>query len=823
MHDAGLVLGPGRHRQTMNVDLLIARSALATTGLALAALAWLARVEAAAVMPSVPLMGGSAVRPAPETARVPASDQVAAPAAERFASDPVHGPAGARLAGRVHGDDGKALAGASVTLLAADGSPLAAPRIVGATGEFAWSDLPRGLFRVQAEARQVRADVLVAAPDEEVQIRLPLREGQRPLALSVVVVDESGAPVRDAAVEVMGDFSPHELRRATTDARGECVFEGAPCGRAVVVARVADGRLGCHIRAPGAAAVAKVTLSVAGALSGTIFAPVSLPVGARVVALLSDVSPSQRGHTIAFAAPIVGNRYEFPALPAATYGLSVPGLDGIGMIARELPLPGVTGTAATSAAFVPGTAVVAAGARTGCDLQLEAAGAIEGTVRNTLGEPLPDAVVQWQWQSSPAPAGNRRSSVDDGDGDDTAAQPGTRHPAFGNWTRTDGLGHYRVMGLMPGSHRLTVRLPGRVAIDEYVMLPPGRVEPRDFVLAAAGHVEGIMGHAAVVCLRSETGTAAQVAATGARGLFRFPDVAPGRYELRVVERSGVPRQPGSQAAPARLLTTLEVGPGLTTFIDLRALLPVTVSGHLLGKVMTGTTVAVLGATAQVDAAGRFVVRLATSPRPRDRLRITTNGVSSELPLPAAACGLDTVCVEVLFPHQPTTLRTRAANGASIGATLTLAGAATGTLRIEAGIDANLALPREPVAARIDYDDGSTAECLLEGGGSIDLVAPANGQVHILVTDGGGRPRRDTVVQVLPCPHSGGDPSAAGLAADVGAAIAGVTDAEGRLTLRGLRVGELLVRVAPTDGGGDYPPMRVVLAAGQSVEVHLTPR
>ena len=165
-----------------------------------------------------------------------------------------------------------------------------------------------------------------------------------------------------------------------------------------------------------------------------------------------------------------------------------------------------------------------------------------------------------------------------------------------------------------------------------------------------------------------------------------------------------------------------------------------------------------------------------------------------------------------------------ADGLPIGAVVKLSGNATGTLRIDPGTDFTVGLPMLPIAARIEFDDGTVAEQLLDGGGVIELIAPASGEIRVLVTDAKGLPRRCASVQAVACMRSASDPAAFGLDDDAGEAIEGVTDATGRVTLRGVRPGDVLVQIGPTFAGPEsYAGHRVRLAASRSIDVHLTPK
>jgi protocatechuate 3,4-dioxygenase beta subunit len=735
---------------------------------------------------------------------------------------------GFRLAGRVRGADGEGISDAVVTLMTADGVLMAAPSAVGPAGDFEWSGLPQRLFRVQASARNVQGEVLVAAPDDDVQLRLPLRDGERSIAFAVRVIDGLGAPVAGAAVEAIGEFSPPGPRHGVTDAGGICRFEGSPCSSAVITARTTDGRLGCHVEAPGGAAVVQVTVNVPGTMCGTVEVPgaVSLPAGASIVALLGEISPLQRGHCIRFVAPIVGNRYRFDSLPAGVYAVCVAGADAPGVFAYRHDATNSVIPSSPVEQPAPVRAAVTAGTATQCDLHLAIGSAVEGNVCDELGRPLANVALDCErlvanWR--PRHEARLRGCLVE----PAKAPSGEMHPAYGHPTTTDQLGRYRLSGLVPGDYRLSVRLPGRVAAEERaVLVQSGRPQRMDFVLAMSGALEGTVGHGAVVILQAANGAAIRARETDANGLFRFAGVAAGHYELSVVESSALQRSRKMSDAPTLALAKVVVAPGLTSFSDLREALPVTMFGRILGTTVFPDCIRVsLGnCGTSVDQEGRFTLRLASPIHAQDRLLVTASGVTSELPLPVTARGARTFAADFHMARRSTTLRALAANGLPIGAVVTLSGTATGTLRIDPGTDFTVGLPMLPIAARIEFDDGSVAEQLLDGGGVIMLIAPASGAIHVQVTDEKGRPRSGASVQAITCMRSANAPAAFALDDDAGEAIEGVTDAAGRVTLRGVRSGDVLVQIGPTfDSPESYAGNRLRLAAGQSFHVHLTSR
>lgn len=748
------------------------------------------------------------------------------PPAER---EPFHPPgsAGFRLAGRVRDDDGAAVADATVSLTTLDGALVAAPSAVDPSGDFEWSDLPQRLFRVRAEARGVESEVTVAAPDDDVRLRLSLRAGLATAAVTVHVTDHSSAPVAGAVIEAIGDFSPPGPRHGIADDGGTCSLAGARRSSAVIVARTADGRVGSAVQGSGTCGVVRVTVDAPGTLRGAVEVEpsVSLPSGAVIVALLGEASLLQRGHTMRFETPIRDSSYRFDTLPAGVYTLSVAGIDDVGLVACAPAATHTTGACPSAEWSVPMRVEVTAGTSTRCDVRLPVGSVIEGHVRDELGFPLAEVTVACERL-----APGRRSRHDARSHEsmlETLQEPaGQPHPAFGRATRTDRSGRYRLAGLVPGPYRISARPPGRVAAEKWIRLAPGSGTQRiDFVSSPAGTVEGTVGHAAVVVLRGENGSDPRTQETDATGQFRFVGVAPGRHGLAVLDENARRRRGPTHDAPAPVLAEIDVVYGETTFADLRDALPITLFGRLLGDAACRdhTRVSIGDCESVVDAQGHFALRLASPVRANERLSLTQHGVTSTQPLPAAAIGARTSVVEIPVVRRSTTLRTFAACGLPIGAVVELSGAATGTVRVEPGRDVTIGLPPLPIAARIAFDDGTVAERMLDSEGLVPLIAPAGADVRVLVVDASGAPRRFVPVQVVTRVRATRAPDVFGLD-DADEAIHGTTDVTGRATLRGVRAGDVLVRVdLAFDGHGSYAPERLSLVAGRTVDVRLAPR
>lgn len=133
------------------------------------------------------------------------------------------------LRGRVETPAGRLLPGAGVRLLRSGAGPVAAARAA-ADGSYAFTDLPRGTYVVEAEAPgYARADTgpLALHAGLPPAVLPPLRLGAGGGALAGQVTDPAGLPLAGVKVTALG---PAGAPAAETDAEGRWRLEGLPAG-----------------------------------------------------------------------------------------------------------------------------------------------------------------------------------------------------------------------------------------------------------------------------------------------------------------------------------------------------------------------------------------------------------------------------------------------------------------------------------------------------------------------------------------------------------------------------------------------------------------
>jgi hypothetical protein len=232
------------------------------------------------------------------------------------------GPA-ASLAGEVARPDGRAAAGARVTVLAHGSRAQVATAVAGPAGRFAVGGLAPGAYDVRAEdppASPAWIAGVTLAPGARFPLRVALAA---PGAVEGTVVDPTGRALAGVAVravvrrEGLGPAAPAEAR---TDFEGRFRLDGLDAGRVEIVAReehVGAGVSAAAQVAPGRASRVALVLPDAGFLAGRISAAGRAPPpGTAAVAAAMGAGPGAL--QVARAAADAGGGYRL-ALPAGEY------------------------------------------------------------------------------------------------------------------------------------------------------------------------------------------------------------------------------------------------------------------------------------------------------------------------------------------------------------------------------------------------------------------------------------------------------------------------------------------------------------------------
>jgi hypothetical protein len=735
------------------------------------------------------------------------------------------------VVGRVLDADGQACRDATVALsrpssLAPDSMASVA---VDGEGRFAWRDLEPGVYHLRAATVGGAVTATVVAPADGVELRMPWTSGAVPVGLRVLAVDRFGAPVADAEVEALGEFAGRETtQRGHTDGAGQCALAGAPCPRAVVVVRAADGRCGAGLHGAGhQGAALEVVLDVPGAVAGTVRVRgggEALVDGARVQARLGAPPSTGRGHPVCFEAPIRGLAYEFDALPAGVYEFALVGGACHGVPAAAAAV-GTAGDDDHDAWPEPATVSVAAGERARCDLVAAAGATLVGVVQDATGHALAGARVHlvrvlrggraWQeGEVAGAPVEPAREPA------------GSLHPGLERSTFADAGGGYRFDGLVPGPHRLIATAAGHAsARDPALVLQPGQGHRRDMVLMAAGGVVGRAGMGTVVVVWPVAGGEPRAVASDVAGAFACIGLPAARYCLGVVEADALANVHLAVDALPAALAQVDIAPHTNVFVDLVAQLPVRLGGQIVdrGGALDGAVLTLAGRRTTVGRDGRFEFRFAAPIRGSERLGVEFDGVQMAIDWPAAACSVREWFGAFELDTVPTTLRALGADRVPMPAVAYLDGRAHGRVAIGAG-GTKVRLPRGTTTARVEFADGAVVERAFAAGGEVEFVAASTGVVRVLVTARDGTPLRRT--QVRAATWVAAEPAPAAWSAFAGAGQVasreGVTDAAGRVTLRGVPVGPVVVVVKHGFGAiaGGRAETRTVLGTGQVLDIHL---
>jgi len=375
----------------------------------------------------------------------------------------------------------------------------------------------RGNFRVEGLAPgdyllEARAVGYGVAEQERVKVPAvgPLTvELSKAGVIEGFVVDAQGAPAAGAEVQVSG----REPATTTTGPGGGFSLEVEP-GSYVVSAR-RGGEAGAldsavTVRAGATLRDVRIQLGQGGVLEGRVVARGS---GAPVAGASVDVSPYSKNGDSGRAVTDDAGRFSVGGLAPGSYDLVV-GAPGYSSALRR-------------------ALTVAVGERFPVEIQLTGTGTVEGSVRDSAGQPVSGAHVsggtRWGGTLGDAPAE----------------------------TRTDAEGKYRLEGLAAGSVTLNARREGALTgASQHADVTEGGAARVDFTLEETGTVEGVVRVAggalpseplAVTAIqygRERSYRDPPLADVDAAGRFRMV-LPPGSYGLRVLpgaRRPFVPKQ-----------------------------------------------------------------------------------------------------------------------------------------------------------------------------------------------------------------------------------------------------------------------------------------
>jgi hypothetical protein len=423
---------------------------------------------------------------------------------------------GEALRGTVADEEGKAVEGARIALLTGTGNrlrPLAAS-ISDRLGAFSFAAAPAGSLRVVVQASGYLAwsqplSIEPGSPAPRVEVTL-----SRGAVLSGRVVSERGEPVEGAGIS-LSDGEPGlglTAPETVSDAEGTYRLEGAPSGPHQVQVLHPDYLPERRQLELGESeTVRDFTLKAGAALSGQVVDDQGDPVSGATVTVAAETDPISVPQRWTDAE----GRFRVPGLAPARYGVLV-----------ELP------------GYAPAEL---SGVEVG-------KGRPDLAVRLTRG-----ATLFGQIHGLPAEARAR-------------LQVWASGPALVQLTGTaDSEGRYRIQNLGEGTWRISARAEGlgREVSAPLNLAPDQREAFLDLEFAAGYALTGVVtrgGSAVQGALVSVHGLAGESAGavTDPQGRFRVGDLAPGRYQMTVLERAT-----GAQGS-----WTLDVDRDLETAFDL---------------------------------------------------------------------------------------------------------------------------------------------------------------------------------------------------------------------------------------------------------------
>ena len=296
--------------------------------------------------------------------------------------------------------------------------------------------------------------------------------------------------------------------------------------------------------------------------------------------------------------------------------------DGTGTYCIRNVMPGDHRLQFNHRAFAPyeESVTVAAGGASTRDVNLTfAPGAVTGTVVGPTGRPLPDVTVTWwprSWATIPQVTGSDGRFVLAG------LEPGVYAVVF----EKQGYVSKTVS-------RVRVTVGGMTQLDPSLGATPTTGALRGWVLSEAGPVSGVV--VALAPERTPEWGIWQRATTDARGQYRFSDVAPGRYALRV-SGTGFGGASGAAVISAGQATTVSMRMDL-----LRYELSYASDGHGSVSGEASQTVVHGSSGAAVEAKPAFGYRFAgwsdgVTANPRVDTVVTTNIAVSAVFVPSDA-------------------------------------------------------------------------------------------------------------------------------------------------------------------------------------------
>jgi len=365
-----------------------------------------------------------------------------------------------------------------------------------ARGDFRMEGLAPGSYLLEAKAvghvRAVQRRVKVPAAG-------PLTvELQAAGVIEGFVVDAQGRPAAGAEVHVGGRV-PEVV---TTGTGGGFSVEVEPGDHIVSARRGSEaGSLGSPVIVSAGKTVRdlRIQLGQSAALEGRV---VARSTGAPIEGARVDVSPYGNSGDSGRAVTDGTGSFSVGELAPGSYDLVVSA-QGYAEVSRR-------------------ALTVSAGERFTLELQLAGTGAVEGSVRDSAGQPVPGAQVV----SSNRWGGTLGSTPME--------------------ARADAEGHYRLEGLPAGPLSLTARREGAtIGVRHMVEIPEGSTATLDFILEEPGTVEGkvLPAHGSLpteqlIVLAYPRESTAQVPTdfrpieVEPTGNFRMT-LQPGAYELRV--------------------------------------------------------------------------------------------------------------------------------------------------------------------------------------------------------------------------------------------------------------------------------------------------
>jgi len=723
------------------------------------------------------------------------------------------------------------------------------------TGRF--ESLPVGAYAITAEGpdgRRGRREFVLTIDRREVELTLPETAVRR--GLFVRILDDAGAAIPRTRVDVHGGVlgagipavSEAPALTGTSDEAGLVAFEDVEFGGGVILARHPDGR--SALVAIGAKDVDRamesdgivVTLAEPGILEGSLNGVSADRLSeARVIAFaLDNTEPYATTHGAEISTPVVGGKYRFDALPAGTWTLSFSDPGGARLVLPALqsastPLPN---------SVDPIEVEVVSGGSTLRDLEIAEGGAIEGIVRTDEGAAVVGALVRDTYAPSTRdfPDGFVLDGAHVWRFDAQPRFPGD-HPAAHSSIRTDPSGRYRLLGRLPGRHRLEV-LAADLTYDrrEEVEVEDGRNTILEHVLEPAGTIHGVEPRSGTLGLAREgRAEVLMLAILPDDGRFTFAGLAAGRYVLSRFD---------SVPDPSRVaLATVDVEAGRTTWIDLSRIdRPV----RFLGRVVDGRG-AVAGARVRVypelfttDTAGRFEMRTSFPLGGPISVQVQRDAVETWYSLPGMPPGTVTYEKEFVLGDESLRVRTLDAGGSPVPSRLEIATTRLRpplgeieTVRFdplfvdESGERTVSGLQAGEYLVRARFENGSQAQSsvILPDADDLELRMPPSGDLEVQVREAGGGPALSRWVSVeswIDEPAArGADPDAEARSNRDSVLRWGETDVDGRASFRGLGSGEFLVRVRASRESwsgveGTLAEERVTVRAGEekSVEIEL---